>query len=140
MRKYINKGYNLLKIKIKSMKKYVILGVIGLMLVFSFGSVLAAKPAFQGGEVTNPVTNEVKNTISIPSQAVGIAPGLFEKVLLRSRGAGREQAPRGQHAVGHVAKVVLDDHRLDRRRGKAHDPQVVVKVVHEPLVHPPTSS
>ncbi|MCK4634626.1 MAG: matrixin family metalloprotease [Candidatus Aenigmarchaeota archaeon] len=57
------------------MKKQLVLSVI-LTLVFSVGLVVAAKPDFMAGEVTNPVTGVVK-TVTLPARAVEIAPNVF---------------------------------------------------------------
>ncbi len=58
------------------MKKYLTLGVV-IALVFSVGLVLATKPDFLAAKVTNPVTGEVKNTVTIPPRAIEVAPGVF---------------------------------------------------------------
>lgn len=41
------------------------------------GSAFAAKPFFQAVQISNPIKGEVKNTITIPSKAVEVAPGIF---------------------------------------------------------------
>src|SRR3989344_4864918 len=53
------------------MKKYLLV----LFVVFSMSLALAID--FQAATVTNPVTQEPKNTITIPSKAVEVAPNLF---------------------------------------------------------------
>jgi len=58
------------------MKKYLTLGLF-MVFVFSVGLVLAVKPNFQAAKVTNPVTGEAKNTVTIPAKAVEVAPNLF---------------------------------------------------------------
>jgi len=45
-------------------------------LVFS-AKVLAARPEFLAAKVTNPVTGEPKNTVTIPAKAVEVAPNVF---------------------------------------------------------------
>ncbi len=58
------------------MKKYLTFGLV-IALVFSMGLVLAAKPDFQAATVHNPVTQEAKNTVTIPSTAIEVAPDIF---------------------------------------------------------------
>jgi len=58
------------------MKKYLTLGLF-VALVFSMGFVLAAKPDFQAATVTNPVTGEPKNTVTLPPTAIQVAPNIF---------------------------------------------------------------
>jgi len=58
------------------MKKHLTIGLF-IALVLSIGLVLAAKPDFQAATVKNPVTEEPKNTVTIPSTAVEVAPNIF---------------------------------------------------------------
>ena len=58
------------------MKKYLILGLI-IGLLVSVGAALAAKPEFRSANISNPVTGELKNTVTIPSTAVEVASGVF---------------------------------------------------------------
>ena len=39
--------------------------------------VIAAKPTFLAAKVTNPVTGEVKNTLTLPAKAVEVAPNIY---------------------------------------------------------------
>jgi len=58
------------------MRKYYAFGIVALM-IFSVGLVLAAKPSFQAAKVTNPVTGEPKNTVTIPARAIEVAPNIY---------------------------------------------------------------
>jgi len=59
------------------MKKYLILGLLGIILIVSAEIVLAAKPNFQVAKVINPITEETKNTVKIPAKAIQVAPNIF---------------------------------------------------------------
>ncbi|UCG95681.1 MAG: matrixin family metalloprotease [archaeon] len=55
-------------------------------MVFSVGLVAAAGPDFIEKEVTNPVTEESKNTVALPARAVEVAPNVFYLGLAFDKG------------------------------------------------------
>jgi hypothetical protein len=59
------------------MNKKIFVGLVTALLALSIGSVVEAQPNFLAATVTNPVTEEPKNTVTIPSVAVEVAPNIF---------------------------------------------------------------
>ena len=59
------------------MKKSLLIALIFAVSLISVSVAIAAKPNFQAAQVVNPVTEEVKNTVTVPSHAIELAPGLF---------------------------------------------------------------
>lgn len=57
------------------MKKNYLIGFI--IMITLVGLVLAGKPVFPAATVKNPVTDEPKNTVTIPSIAIEVAPNIF---------------------------------------------------------------
>ena len=55
--------------------KFLIAILVSLVVISVF--VLAAKPDFQAATIKNPVTEEPKNTVTIPAKAVEVAPNIF---------------------------------------------------------------
>ena len=57
------------------MKKYFAIALFTVLLFSAFA--IAVKPDFQAAKVTNPVTGEPKNTVTIPAKAVEVAPNIY---------------------------------------------------------------
>ena len=60
--------------------------IISMALIAVAGLAFAGKPVFQDVQVVNPVTSEVKNTISIPEQAVEVRPNVYKIGQIRLNG------------------------------------------------------
>jgi hypothetical protein len=58
------------------MNKKIFVGLVTVLLALSIGRVVEAQPDFLAADVTNPVTGETKNTVTIPSTAFGVAPNI----------------------------------------------------------------
>ncbi|MFH1789335.1 MAG: matrixin family metalloprotease [Candidatus Altiarchaeota archaeon] len=58
------------------MNKKVLIGLF-ISMVFLQAILISAKPVFQAAKVTNPVTGEVKNIVTLPAKAVEAAPNIY---------------------------------------------------------------